>query len=65
MDLVISNCWLRLYFSKFCQFYLVSKLKASQMHMERWNKEIFGNVSIRKRPFNQIASWDANEMEGT
>ena len=38
------------------------KLKTLKRDLRRWNKEVFGNVSVRKSEvFSQIQFWDSKE----
>ena len=43
-------------------FILIEKLKALKANLKRWNKKVFGNVTVNKElALNQVAFWDAEE----
>ena len=43
-----------------------AKLKALKHDLKVWNKEVLGNVTIRKlEALNQISFWDSKERETT
>ena len=46
-------------------FILIEKLKALKANLKRWNKKVFGNVTVNKElALNQVAFWDAEEGTG-
>ena len=41
---------------------MVAKLKALKFHLMTWNREVFGQLEMRKaRALEQVAFWDAKE----
>lgn len=59
-----ANGWVIMWVA--CIVIFTAKLKALKHDLKVWNKEVLGNVTIRKlEALNQISFWDSKEKETT
>ena len=53
-------------FSGSSSFILTAKLKTLKFKLKEWNKDVFGNVEVKKTlALNQVDYWDTKEKTNT